>query len=50
MSEGIKLTRDNKQGCVVAEELSVNKTVNRALLEIKVSSCTGCSPTLTAKT
>ena len=33
MSDGIKLARDNKQGCVLVVDLGVYKTLNGALLE-----------------
>ncbi len=30
LSEGIKLTRDNKQGCIAVKELGVYKSLNHA--------------------
>lgn len=39
MSDSIKLARDNKQDFVLVKELGVDKTLNRALLEINVKQC-----------
>lgn len=39
MSDGIKLTRNNKQGCVVVKGFGVYKTLNCALLEMNVELC-----------
>lgn len=53
MSDGIKLTRDNKQDCVIVVELGVYKTLNRALLEtqtvLNVLCCGNCSQSQTNK-